>query len=119
MVYNNKYMMYRAVYKRRSFFVYEITTGDAGRFEGEKAARRAYRDGIYVFTFEHAFFIYYYRRAAGGNRHIYEYISLDATSGYSSHVCFRDEPVSASSYDTLVPDILNSIKYTGDRRTAG
>ena len=49
--------------------MYEISTGDAGRFEGEKAARRVYRDGVYVFTFEHAFFIYYCHRAAGADAH--------------------------------------------------
>lgn len=98
--------------------MYEITTGDAGRFEGEKAARRVYRNGNYVFTFEHAFFIYYYQRAAGGDSRVYEYIAVDAATGCSSHVRYSEELVPASSYDTLVPDILDSIKYTGDRRTA-
>ena len=98
--------------------MYEISTSDAGRFESEKAARRVYRDGVYVFTFEHAFFIYYYRRAAGGDTRIYEYIAVAAATGCASHVCFRDGLVPASSYDSLVPDILGAIRYTGDRRTA-
>lgn len=96
--------------------MYEITTGDASRFEGEKAARRVYRDGVYVFTFEHNFFIYYYKRAAGGDSRVYEYIAVAAATGYGSHVCYRDELVPASSYDVLVPDILRAIEYTGDRR---
>ena len=106
--------------------MYEISTGDAGRFEGEKAARRVYRDGTYVFTFEHAFFIYYcyratgadtHHRAAGTDTHVYDYIAVDATTGCGSHVCYRDELVPASSYDVLVPDILAAVKYTGDKRT--
>lgn len=98
--------------------MYEITTGDEGRFAGEKAARRVYKNGVYVFTFEHAFFIYYYQRAAGGDARIYDYIAVDAATGCASHMCFRDRLVPASSYDTLVPDILNAIKYTGDRRSS-
>lgn len=99
--------------------VYEITTGDEGRFAGEKAARHVYKNGVYVFTFEHAFFIYYYQRAAGGDARIYEYIAVDAATGHASHMCFRDRLVPASSYDILVPDILNAINYTGDRRSSG
>ena len=97
--------------------MYEISTGDAGRFEGEKAARRVYRDGVYVFTFEHAFFIYNCHRAAGADTRVYDYIAVDATTGCGSHVCYRDELVPASSYDVLVPDILAAVKYTGDKRT--
>lgn len=96
--------------------MYEITTGDASRFEGEKAARHVYRNGVYVFTFEHAFFIYYYHRAAGGDSHVYEYIAVSAATGCGSHICCRDKRIPASSYDVLIPDILKAISYTGDRR---
>jgi hypothetical protein len=96
--------------------VYEISTGDAGRFESEKAARHVYKDGVYVFTFEHNFFVYCYQREAGGDARVYEYIAVDAATGCGSHICYRDEPVPASSYDALVPEILAALRYTGDRR---
>lgn len=98
--------------------MYEISAGDKGRFDSEKAARRVYRDGVYAFTFEHAYLIYYYRRAAGSDGQVYEYIAFDPTTGCGSHICYCDELIPASSNDTMVPDILNAIKYTGDRRIA-
>lgn len=116
-VYNGKVKIMDSVLKG-AFSVYEISSGDAGRFESEKAARRIYRDGVYAFTFEHAWLVYYCRRAAGSDTYVYEYIAVDAVTGCGSHVCYRDEVVPVSASDVLVPDILNAVKYTGDRRIA-
>ncbi|MEM5769886.1 MAG: hypothetical protein AAGU32_16605, partial [Bacillota bacterium] len=65
----------------------EITTADAKSLETFNMQNRAYKTGVYAFTFEHAYLIYYYKRAAGKGCFRYDYLAADVHTGSSSHVC--------------------------------
>lgn len=68
----------------------------------------------YDFTFENRFDIFH--RPKGK---LLEYIALDRTTGLTSWVTERKDPLDVSEYPTIFPQILYSIKYTGDQRYKG
>lgn len=94
----------------------EITTGDSKSFEALRLQDRVYKTGVYAFTFEHAYLIYYYKRAAGKGKFQYDYIAADIHTGTGSHICSRKNVLPANYFIHLIPNILYSLKYTGDKR---
>ncbi len=68
----------------------------------------------YDFTFENRFHIYHRPR-----RKLLEYIALDKRTNRTSLVVERQAPLLKEEYPLLIPDILFSIKYTGDMRYTG
>lgn len=68
----------------------------------------------YDFTFENRFDIFHRPRGK-----VLEYIALDRTTGRTSWVLERKTPLDASEHSTIIPQILYSIKYTGDQRYQG
>lgn len=94
----------------------EITTADSKPFEAFRLQNRVYKTGVYAFTFEHTYLIYYYKRAAGKGKFQYDYIATDIHTGTGSHICSRKSILSKNYFTYLIPNILRSIKYTGDKR---
>lgn len=94
----------------------EITTADSKSFEAFRLQNRVYKTGVYAFTFEHTYLIYYYKRAAGKGKFQYDYIAADIRTGTGSHVCSRKSILPKNYLTYLIPSILRSIKYTGDKR---
>lgn len=94
----------------------DITTADSKSFEALRFQNRVYKTGVYAFTLEHAYLIYYYKRAAGKGKFQYDYIAADIRTGTGSHVCSRKSVLSKNYFTCLIPSILRSIKYTGDKR---
>lgn len=68
----------------------------------------------YDFTFENRFDIFHRPR-----KNKFEYIALDRTTGLTSMVMERKSPIASSDYPFIIPKILYSIKYTGDKRYLG
>ncbi len=94
----------------------EITTADSKSFEALRLQNRVYKTGVYAFTFEHAYLIYYYKRADGKGKFRYDYLAADIHTGTGSHICSRKSVLSDEYFTYLIPNILRSIKYTGDKR---
>ena len=90
--------MYEITYKESEFLNYPQAT------EG----------GIYDFTFGNRYDIFHRPRGK-----MFEYIVLDRTTGKTSWVLERKTPMEASEYPDITPQILYSIKYTGDPRYKG
>lgn len=89
--------------------MFNITTEDEVLFEEFRLNNNIYRDAHYVFTFDSRFWIYYYKQ---GNKYIY--IALDSKTGFGSQFTSTDIKYKKSEFETLVPKILNSLKYTGE-----
>ena len=68
-----------------------------------------YKGSQYVFTFDNRFLVYYYKRCDK-----YVYIALDLKTGFGSEFTTTQFKYKKSEYDTLIPKILNAIKYTGE-----
>ena len=94
--------------------MFEITTKQRKEFLLLKQDGKAYRDGIYDFTFEDRYHIYHYKV---GNE--LRYVALDNTTGYGSEVYRSKNTVKSCQYKLLIPNILYSVKYTGDKRYLG
>lgn len=94
----------------------EITTADANSLEKFRSQSHVYKTGVYAFTFENAYLIYYYKRGAGKGKFQYDYLATDIHTGSSSHVCSRESVLSKDYFTYLIPSILRSIKHTGDKR---
>ena len=74
--------------------------------------RKAYKKGIYDFTFENRFLIYH-TPAPPEN----VYYALDMKTGLSSEVCrVRGNVYCEDNYENMIPKIFKAIKYTGDQR---
>lgn len=99
--------------KRKEVKMLEITFEHKDIFELFKENEHVYKDGVYDFTFEGRFAIYHTH-----HRNELVYIALDMETGYGSEVTVKQNgvPYTEKEYPTLIPLILNSIKYTGDRR---
>jgi hypothetical protein len=94
---------------------------DTNRFENLRSKLREYKTGVYAFTFENAYLIYYYKRADGKRTgapdgYKYDYLSLDIRTGLNSYICSKRRILQTSLFRSLTPEILHSIKYTGDKR---
>ena len=94
--------------------MFEITTNQRKDFLAFKGTGKAYCDGIYDFTFEDRYHIYHCKTGKELN-----YIALDKTTGYGSAMSHVKRVIEKSQFKMLVPDILYSIKYTGDKRYMG
>ncbi len=68
-----------------------------------------YKGSQYVCTFDERFWVYYYKR---GDRYIY--IALDSKTGFGSEFASTNYKYKKNELDTLIPNLLNSIKYTGE-----
>ena len=90
--------MYEITYKESEFLNYPQATEGA----------------IYDFTFGNRYDIFHRPRGK-----MFEYIALDRTTGKTSWVLERKTPMDASEYSDITPQILYSIKYTGDPRCKG
>lgn len=69
---------------------------------------------IYDFTFENRYDIFHRPR-----KDKLEYVALDTTTGLTSMVMERKSPIAKDEYPLIIPNILFSIKYTGDQRYKG
>ena len=90
--------------------MYEITHKESEFLNSPQATEGA----IYDFTFGNRYDIFH--RPKGK---VFEYIALDRTTGKTSWVLERKTPMDASEYSDITPQILYSIKYTGDPRCKG
>jgi hypothetical protein len=84
-------------------------TYDEALFEEFTQSKYLYKGSQYVFTFDNRFFIYYYKKCDR-----YVYIALDIKTGLGSEFTTTQFKYKKNEYDTLVPKILNAIKYTGE-----
>lgn len=93
--------------------MFEITYSDSDILEDYKDCGKAHKSGAYDFTFENRFIIYH-----APLRHMVDYIALDMTTGLASCVITKKpgDLYSKASYKRLIPNILYSVKYTGDVR---
>ena len=91
--------------------MFEITRENEDAFAFYKNERIAYPNGEYDCTFEGRFLIYHCQQ-----RNEIAYIAIDMQTGQSSEVCHRKEEIpSEQGYESLIPNILSAIKYTGAR----
>ena len=93
--------------------MFEITYNDDYTLQNFIDAGKAYRDAIYDFTFENRFIIYHFFVKDEAR-----YVALDVDTGCGSEVTRRkkDNLYTTVSYKNMIPEILESIKYTGDWR---
>ena len=93
--------------------MFEITYSDNEMLENYIDAGKAYKGGIYDFTFEKRYLIYH-----APLRHKIDYIAIDLKTGLSSSVITKrpNDLYHKGSYKQLIPHILYSVKYTGDHR---
>lgn len=93
--------------------MFEITYNDSDMLERFQDCGKAYDKGVYDFTFEGRFIIYH-----APLRHMVDYIALDTHTGLESAVktVRPNNLLTKASYRKLIPDIIYSIKYTGDKR---
>ena len=95
----------------RRYIMFEITRENEDAFAFYKNERKAYPNGEYDCTFEGRFLIYHCKQ-----RNEIAYIAIDMQTGQSSEVCHRKEEIpSEQGYESLIPNILSAIKYTGAR----
>lgn len=69
---------------------------------------------VYDFTFEGHYHIYHRPR-----KDTVEYICYDARTNRGSRIFEKKVPLLSEEHILIVPDILKSIRYTGDRRSEG
>lgn len=93
--------------------MFEIEIVHKDLFEDYLAKEIAYKNGIYDFTFENRYLVYHIDRKT-----IVSYIAIDMTTDRSSRIVSKkhSEMYSNETYHTMIPDILYSVKHTGDRR---
>ncbi len=93
--------------------MFEIEIVHKDLFEDYSAKGIAYKNGIYDFTFENRYLIYHIERKT-----IVSYIAIDMTTDRSSRIVSKkhSEMYSNETYHMMIPDILYSVKHTGDRR---
>lgn len=93
--------------------MFEITYNGDTVFDTFKDCGKVYENGVYDFTFEERFIIYHVDFKTQ-----VRYVALDIKTGLSSLVLNKKKGnyYNNASYVLLIPDILYSIKYTGDKR---
>lgn len=99
--------------------MFTITTEDEAQFLEFCENNYIYRGAQYVFTFDERFWVYYYKQhdnSASENEYRYVYIALDTKTGRGSQFISTEDKYRKSEYDTLVPNILNALKYLGEAK---
>ena len=93
--------------------MFEITYKDKERLNEYIENRKAYQNAVYDFTFENRFLVYHCEMT-----NELHYIALDMETGCGSEMCRRkkNSPIPAESFNSLIPSIFQSIKYTGSVR---
>lgn len=93
--------------------MFEITYNDKEKLEKYIATRVAYLGGIYDFTFENTYIVYHWQ-----NKDTSEYIAIDMRNGLSSNIIRvkNNRLYDENSYCKLMPYLLYSVKYNGERR---
>lgn len=95
--------------------MYEITRNHEEALNYYMSERMAYPDAVYDFTLENRYLIYH-----APMRNELAYIALDMETGLSSEICFTTRgEIPFYEYENMIPKILYSIKYNGDRRFIG
>lgn len=93
--------------------MFELTYNDSEALEDWKYSGKVHKDAAYDFTFEDRYIIYHITM-----RNKVDYIALDIITGLSSSVITKrkGELYTGASFRKLIPHILYSVKYTGDKR---
>ena len=93
--------------------MFEITFNDREKLEILKKNRKAYSGSKYDFTLEDRYLVYHCPLKQNT-----VYIALDLETGCGSEVMSvkNEERFTVHSFERLLPLVLYSIKYTGDRR---
>lgn len=93
--------------------MFEIETKHEDLFERYLEKGIAYKGGVYDFTFENRYLIYHIDRKT-----VVSYIAIDIITDRSSRVTSKkhSDMYTDITYHTMIPDILYSVKHTGDRR---
>ncbi|MBO5015180.1 MAG: ATP-dependent DNA helicase [Bacteroidaceae bacterium] len=93
--------------------MFEFTYSDNDILESYKDCGKAYKKGVYDFTFENRYLIYH-----APLRNKVDYIALDLKTGLASSVITKNpgDLYTKASYRKLIPHIFYSVKYTGDKR---
>lgn len=93
--------------------MFEITYNDSDMLQNYIDADKAYHGAIYDFTFEGRFLVYHFFV-----KDTARYVALDSNTGYGSEVTRRRKGnlYDQRSYRSMTPLVLDSIKYTGDKR---
>ena len=93
--------------------MFEITYKDKERLNEYIENHKAYPNAVYDFTFENRFLVYHCEMT-----NELHYIALDMETGCGSEMCRRkkNSPIPAESFNSLIPSIFQSIKYTGSVR---
>lgn len=93
--------------------MFEITYNDSDMLQNFIDADKAYHGAIYDFTFEGRFLVYHFFV-----KNTARYVALDSNTGYGSEITRRRKGnlYDKRSYGSMTPLVLDSIKYTGDKR---
>lgn len=93
--------------------MFEITFNDREKLSELMKERKVYPKSKYDFTLENRFLVYHCPL-----RQRMVYISFDLKTGYGSEILSlkNDEQFSIHNFQKLLPLVLYSIKYTGDKR---
>ena len=93
--------------------MFELTYNDSKALENWMYLGKVHKDAAYDFTFENRYIIYHITP-----RNKVDYIALDIITGLSSSVITKrkGELYTEASFRKLIPHILYSVKYTGDKR---
>ncbi len=93
--------------------MFEITYNDSDTLQNFIDADKAYHSAIYDFTFEGRFIVYHFFV-----KDVARYVALDSMTGYGSEITRRrkNNLFDSRSYQSMIPMVLDAIKYTGDRR---
>lgn len=93
--------------------MFEITYNGSDMLQNFIDADKAYHGAVYDFTFEDRFIIYHFFV-----KDTARYVALDSMTGYGSEVTRRrkDNLFDSRNYRSMTPMVLDSIKYTGDKR---
>ena len=100
--------------KEKENKMFEITYCDADKLQEYIRIKKAYADAVYDFTFENRFLVYHCMLC-----HRFTYIALDMKTGQGSEITWvhPDKAFKKHQHHKMIPQILYSIKYTGDRRS--
>ena len=99
--------------KKEKTDMFEFTYSDNDILENYQECGKAYKKGVYDFTFENRYLIYH-----APLRNKIDYIAIDMKTGLSSAVVTKNpgELYTKQSYRKLIPHIFQSVKYNGDMR---